>query len=169
MKRTVSLLVLVSVLALMSWAFHPIHVSVTEIEFDENEKELEITSRIFIDDLERAIQLHQQNKDFQLLLKAENELDEAIRPYLQKHFSVSLDGKLQKLNYLGHELEDDVLIAYIQVKPVKKWKTIEVLNDAIMEVYDDQSNLVHVTVGKSVKSLRLMMATPSGKITFESK
>jgi hypothetical protein len=63
-------------------------------------------------------------------------------------------------------VEDDALLCFIQVRAVKKWKTIEVLNSIITETYDDQSNLVHVTVGEKVRSLRLMKNNPSGKLVF---
>jgi hypothetical protein len=39
----------IQALALMFYV-HPIHVSVTEIEFDEKAKSLEIMMRVFIDD-----------------------------------------------------------------------------------------------------------------------
>ena len=32
--------------------FHPLHVSVTEIEMDDKDKRLEIMMRVFMDDLE---------------------------------------------------------------------------------------------------------------------
>jgi hypothetical protein len=34
-------------------------------------------------------------------------------------------------------------------------------------LYDDQSNLVNVTVEETTKSLRLMRNNPSGKLSFE--
>lgn len=43
------------------------------------------------------------------------------------------------------------------------------MNTAIQSVYDDQSNLVHVTVGDEIKSLRLVKDKPSGALIFEIK
>ena len=34
------------------FSLHPIHVSVTEIEYDEKDRALEIMMRVFVDDLE---------------------------------------------------------------------------------------------------------------------
>jgi hypothetical protein len=48
-------------------------------------------------------------------------------------------------------------------------KTLEVLNDVIMEIHDDQSNMVHVTYKSPVKSARLMRGKPSETFTFASK
>lgn len=149
---------------------HPIHVSVTEITFDEKERELEIIARIFIDDLETSIQHSKKQSELKLLEPASGvTTDQLVKEYLEPRFKISLDGQTQLVKYLGHELEGEAMLCYIQVSNVKKWKTIEVLNSIITELYDDQSNLVHVTVNDEVKSLRLMQDNPSGKITFSTK
>jgi hypothetical protein len=149
---------------------HPIHVTVTEIEFDQKDNALEIMMRVFIDDFETS--LRQDLKQPELdILEPKNGMttDQMTSAYIQKHFRVTLDGKLQKINYLGHEKESDAFIFYIEVAGVKKWKTISVFNDILTELHDDQSNLVHVTVNEQVKSLRLTRNTPGDKLTFDSK
>ena len=90
-----------------------------------------------------------------------------VSTYLKDHFKISLDGKPQKHTYLGHEQEDAALIFYIEVPNVKKWKTIQIQNDIIMEMHSDQSNLVHVTVKEIVRSLRLTKNNPVDKLTFD--
>jgi hypothetical protein len=149
------------------FCLHPMHVSVTEIEFDEKEKELEIMMRVFVDDMELTMRnkLHQPELD---ILEPKNgmTIDQMGGDYIKEHFKIWLDNKPQKIGYLGHERESDAFIFYIQVSSVKKWKTIQVQNDIIMEMHDDQSNLVHVTVRDKVLSLRLTKSTPVDKLTF---
>jgi hypothetical protein len=147
---------------------HPLHVSVTEIEFDQKDQALEIMMRVFIDDLETSLRgaLNQPELDIVNPPKGTT-TDDLVRRYLGDHFKISLDGKPQKTAYLGHEREGDAFIFYIQVTDVKKWSTISVQNDIIMATYDDQSNLVHVYIGEKVKSLRLTRNTPSDKLTFD--
>lgn len=145
---------------------HPIHVSVTEIALDEKERELEIIVRIFVDDLETSI----RNANDQPELKLPGpSTDQLVWKYLEPRFRISLDGRVQQIKYLGHEIEGDAILCYIQVSNVKKWNEIEVMNSMITELYDDQSNLVHVTVSEKVKSLRLMRDNPSGKLMFDTK
>jgi hypothetical protein len=157
-------------IAVTFFSLHPIHVSVTEISYDERDKELEIISRIFIDDLEVAIRQVQNKPELNLLTPgADTSIDKLVSAYLQSRFKIKLDGKEQKVVYLGHEIENEAILCYIQVPNIKKWKSIEVANTVITELHDDQSNLVHVTVRGSVKSLRLMQNNPSGKLTFDVK
>ena len=153
-----------------SLCVHPMHVSVTEIDFDEKDKELEITSRIFIDDLEKTLQNQLKQPELDLLNPKNGlTIDQMASQYLGQHIKVSLDGKPQKIEYLGHERDGEALIFYIIVNKVKKWKTIQIFNDVITATFDDQSNLVHVTVNEKVKSLRLTRDTPSDKLTFDAK
>lgn len=147
-------------------AAHPIHVSVTEIMFDEKERELEIITRIFTDDLETSIRKASDQPEVKL---TESSTDQLVWKYLEPRFKITLDGRTQKVKYLGHEVEGDAMLCYIQVSNVKKWKSIEVFNSVITELYDDQSNLVHVTVKDTVRSLRLVRANPWGKLIFEVK
>lgn len=147
--------------------FHPIHVSVTEIEMDEKDKRLEIMMRVFIDDLELTLRQNLNKPELDILNQTEDVRDEMVSNYLKDHFKIRLDGKSQRTNYLGHEQEDLAYIFYIEIPNVKKWKTIEIQNDIIMEVHADQSNLVHVTVREKVRSLRLTKNNPVDNLTFD--
>lgn len=148
---------------------HPMHVSVTEIEMDEKEKRLEIMMRVFIDDLELTLRQHYKQPELDILEPKEQSLDQLMEAYLKSRFQVSLDSKVQVARYLGHERDHEALIFYIEVEKVKKWRAIQVRNSIITEIYDDQSNLVHVTVGETVRSLRLTRTKPSDIINFDAK
>lgn len=153
---------------LFAWV-HPMHVSVTEIEMDEKEKRLEIMMRVFIDDLELTLREHYKQPELDILDPKGQSLDRLMEAYLKSRFRVSLDSKPQVVKYLGHERDHEALIFYIEVEKVKKWKAIQVQNSIITEIYDDQSNLVHVTVGETVRSLRLTRTKPSDIINFDTK
>ena len=146
---------------------HPLHVSVTEIEYDEKEKELEITMRVFVSDLETEIRLEKKQPELDILQpEGATTTEQIVGDYLRNHFNVWLDGKQQQTISLGQESDGDALVCYVLVKNVKKWKTIEVYNNIIMTTYDDQSNLVHVTVKNEVKSARLTSENPKAKFIF---
>ena len=150
------------------WVYlHPIHVSVTEIEFDDKDQALEIMIRVFIDDLELTLRNDLGQPELDILNPAKGQTtDGLVSKYLKEHFKVSLDEKVRQTNYLGHERESEAMVCYIEVKDVGKWKTIGIFNDIIMATHDDQSNLIHVYVKDDVKSLRLTRNTPSDKLTF---
>lgn len=148
---------------------HPIHVSVTDIEFDEKDKALEIMMRVFIDDLETTMRKHENKPDLDILNPKGTTLDKLMGDYIQGNFQVALDGKVQKLNYLGHERDGDVFVFYIEAANIKNWKQINVRNTVLVETFDDQSNLVHVTVRGKIKSMRLTENNPADKLSFDFK
>ena len=148
-------------------AAHPIHVSVTEIAFDKPEKELEITSRIFIDDLETSIRNELNLSTLDLLKPVNGQTTEKlIGQYIRKHVVILLDGKAQPIKYLGQEVEGDALVCYMIVPDVKSFSTIKIQNDIIMELYPDQSNLVHITREGKTRSMRLQQDKLMDQITF---
>lgn len=148
-------------------SLHPLHVSVTEIEMDDKDKRLEIMMRVFMDDLEVTLRNEYKNPDLDILNPRGLTVDQMMENYLKKHFKIMLDNKSVVTKYLGHEQEGDAFIFYVEVGNVKKWKTINVQNSIITDTFDDQSNLVHVTVGEKVRSLRLAKNHPADNLVFE--
>lgn len=155
-------------LQLAAW-FHPIHVSVTEIEMNDEKKRLEIMMRVFIDDLELTLRQHFRQPELDVLDPKGQTLDQLMEAYLKLRFQVALDGKPQVVQYLGSERDHEAFIFYIEVEKVRKWRSIQVQNSIITEIYDDQSNLVHVTLAEKTRSLRLTRAKPTDIITFDLK
>lgn len=149
---------------------HPVHVSVTEVTYSEKDKALQITSRIFIDDLELSIQ-KQLGLESLDILKPKNGMttDQLVSDYLRKHFIIKIDGKTTHIKYLAHETEDAAMICYLEIENVKKLKTLELTNDVIQETHADQSNLVHITYRGPVKSYRLVREKPTEIFRPETK
>jgi hypothetical protein len=147
--------------------FHPLHISVSEIEMDEKDQRLEIMMRVFMDDLETTLREDLRRPELDIITLSSTELDQVMERYLSSHFKIALDGKAQVTQYLGHEDEGQAFIFYIEVSKVRKWKSIQITNDIIMATFGDQSNLVHVTVGDNVKSLRLTRSRPMDTLTFD--
>src|SRR6185369_6943879 len=133
-------------------------------------KSLQITARVFADELELGVRA--QRKEAELdLLEPKNGITtkQMVQNYFDAHLKVKIDGKPVKMNFLGFEKEDISIVSYIEIENVKKLKTIEVFNDIITEIHDDQSNLVHVTYKSPVKSTRLTRENTVEVFKFESK
>lgn len=161
---------MIGILYSLLFCLHPIHVSVTEIKHNEKVKAVEIISRIFIDDLELAVQKQINEPGLDLLNPGKGRLTEKlVEAYLNEHLKIGLEGKPQVLHFLGLEREDLALLCYIEIQNARRVTQVEVLNDVIMEVHDDQSNLVHVTLNGMVKSARLMRDKPTDTFTFDKK
>jgi len=137
-------------------AVHPIHVSVTDIEYDEDRKALEIVSHIFIDDIEKHIRILKGEKYLDILNPGEGRTsDTLIEEYLKERFKIKVNGKSEEFNYLGFEREAGAIYVYIEIEKVRKLKSLSVRNEVILKLYDDQVNLVHVKVDGKIRSMKL--------------
>lgn len=147
--------------------FHPIHLSITEIDHNEKSKALQITMRIFIDDLELSIRKKVNDPELDLLEPGNGKTtDNLVKDYLTETVKLKVDKKAVKINYLGHEIEGPAMICYIEIENIKKFTTIEVTNRVILETHDDQSNLVNVNYKDKVKTIRLTNDKPTSSVTF---
>ena len=160
------LLLLFAVLFLSSFSAHKFYVSVTQIDYVSNKKRIEITHRIFIDDLEKAL-LKKYNKKVNLTSTKElPEAEELIKSYLKEKIKVSINKKPQNIEFLARELEGDVLILYTKIAISKKINTFEIYNSLLTEVYADQQNIVHTNINSNKKSILLTNTELQGKIDY---
>lgn len=134
---------------------HPFYVSVTEINHNAAENTMEISSKIFTDDLEATLN-KKYNKKLDLF-DAENTPEEnrVIADYLSKHLVMKLDGKPVVMELLGFEREGEAIWSYLQVSGVKAPGKVEITNSILYDAYTDQINLLHVTVKGTRKSTKL--------------
>jgi hypothetical protein len=161
---------MISMLLGLILSFHPIHLSITEIDHNEKSKALQLTMRIFIDDLELSIRNKIKDEELDLLDPGKGRTtDDLVKSYLAEAVKLKVDKKQVKTNYLGHEIEGPAMICYVEIENVKKFGTIEVTNKVILETHEDQSNLVNVNYKGKVKSLRLTNDEPTGAVSFSQK
>src|SRR5439155_6176302 len=69
-------------------SFHPYYVSVTEIKYKEEEKTLEVSCRMFTDNLENTLRkLHKKQIDI-LHPKDKKEVGKLLSEYVTKHLQI---------------------------------------------------------------------------------
>lgn len=135
--------------------FHPLHLSVSDISHNRETNSLEITQRIFADDLEDALRNRLGGKIDVFNPTDPELLSELIGDYVQQNLRVSLDSRPVRLSYLGYEREEDAIWVYLEVPKIKKFNTIMVRNTIFFEMFDDQLNLINVKKNGSIRSMKL--------------
>lgn len=145
---------------------HEFYLSVTEIEYNNEEQSLQIITRVFIDDFQNVLN-ERYGEDLQLSEDdEEGPVGENIEKYLSQKLRLNANGKELQLNYLGKEYDADQLVLYIEVENVAPFNKIEVTNEILTDLFDDQKNVVHVKVNGETKSLLLMRQQESEKLIF---
>jgi len=151
---------------LSSMALHKFYVAVFQMEYVPEKKVVQMTSRIFIDDLENALEKKYKRK-FYLGTPTEIEnTGEYLKLYLGEKIKVKINGRESAVTYLGKETEDDVLICYYTLRAENKIKTIEVTNTTLFEMFADQQNIIHTKINSNKKSLLLTNDNPKGVVKF---
>lgn len=144
--------------------FHPFYISVTNIDYNKQDKRLEISCRIFFDDLEDA--LAKQYGERLSLLKPANRsvVDQYLTDYLNKNLSIEVNGKVKSISYVGYEIEEDAAWCYLQIGAIEEIDDLVVHNSILYPSHKQQSNILHVSANGQRKSLKLDY--PKSKASF---
>jgi hypothetical protein len=132
---------------------HDIHLSLCELRFNESSSSFEISFKIFIDDLELAIQ-RDGNTGFRVGdNESDAEVDKHIAAYLNKVFSIEIDGNKLQGEFVGKEITDDLLAVwcYVQIPVKHTGKKCLMTNRILLDVYNDQRNIMDIRMNKSHK------------------
>jgi len=143
------------VVLILHFLFHPFHISVMEVLYRPESKSVQVSVRLFLDDLEVALQAETQNRTLDITDETSFDyLNQQIGKYMSKRIKIT--GKKDiPLTYLGFEYEDDALWCYLEATKVKKFDIIEIENEILIEAFSDQENLIHFRTDGKVESARL--------------
>jgi hypothetical protein len=146
--------------------FHPFYISLTDIRYNSDSKTLEISQKIFWDDLEVALSEMGKGKIDFLNPKDPEVLAELLEDYLKRHNEVFVNGQKVRLNYLGYEVEDEAAWFYLEAEKVPVPKTIAVKNSILVDHFEGQQNIVNVYQQKKPKSIILYKNKTEGIISL---
>lgn len=165
-----SKLVLSFLLAFTSFfaSAHKSFISITNMEYNETEKQLEVSLKLTAHDFEHILekefgkQIHIEN------VKKGSKIDLFIIAYLTKHFSVTSANENGTLNYVGREVTiKDELFFYFTVKKIKNPSRIVVKNTFLFEIFKQQQNIIHYKLKGKTKSLTLVSLKKKGILLFD--
>ena len=147
---------------------HKFYVSVTHINYSEKEETLQVTTRVFIDDLE-AVLLERYGAKTDLATQREAaDADAYIGKYLQRKMVFTVDGSVIPLTFLGKEYETDIAICYIEVPvgPLEGIDRIEIQNEVLMDLFEEQQNVVHFRIDGKRRSYVLLRENNKGMLNL---
>jgi hypothetical protein len=151
---------------LSSMAVHKFYVAVFQLEYVPAKKVVQMTSRIFIDDLDKELSKKYDRKFYLCTPKEIKETDEYLKKYFADKIQVKLNKKAQAIKFLGRETEDDVLICYYTLSAESAVKSVDIKNTVLFETFPDQQNIIHTNINRNKKSLLLTNGEPSGSLDF---
>ncbi len=160
--------ILILLLLFAFTTMHKFYVSVTNVQYSEEENSLQITSRIFIDDLENVLE---ERYGVQMNLATEKESEEAnyyVEKYMRSKLVLSADGKDRAFVFLGKKYDNDLIICYLEIEDIDlpKLKIIEIENDILTDMFEEQQNIVHFRINGKKKSFVLVKENNKGMLNL---
>lgn len=143
------------VFSLSSWTVHKFYTSIYQINYVPQKKMIQITSRIFIDDLNDAIEKRYHSKSYIGTDKETPKDVEAMQKYLAEKFSLKVNGTLKPMDFRSKEIEANVLICYFRITEISKITKLEIVNSALTELNSDQQNIIQANISGEKQSLLL--------------
>ncbi|WP_396178809.1 DUF6702 family protein [Flavobacterium sp.] len=141
-KKHILLSGILLITVLSSFHFHKFYVSIYQVDIAPEKRRIEITARIFIDDLNLALEYEFKTKT-NIGEKSETAEDLVLlEKYMIKHLRVAIDGNDKKIIFHNKEIENNVVILYLKINDVKKIQTLKIFNNALLELYSDQQNII---------------------------
>ncbi|MGZ3846025.1 MAG: DUF6702 family protein [Flavisolibacter sp.] len=147
-------------------AKHPFYIAVTEINLNTSDKTLEVSCKMFADDLEQTLE---KRNHAELDISAEKDkgkFNSYIPAYIKSHLSLSVDGKATNLSYIGFEKEKESAYCYFQVENVSSLKKLEVNDSILHDFTSEQINIIHVTVNGKRQSTKLDYPSTNASFSF---
>lgn len=145
-------LLLMLFVSLTSMEIHKFYMAIYQIDYVPQKKRIQITSRIFVDDLNAAIEkkYHVKSNLGTSLEMAQDEVN--MKKYLAEKFFLKVNGVVKPMVFLSKEVEANVLICYFRIPDISKITNLEVENSALTEWNSEQQNIIQATINGQKQS-----------------
>jgi cell division protein FtsX len=165
MKKLVQNSVLILLfITVSSFAVHKFYVSIYQINYVPQKKMIQITSRIFVDDMNDALEKKFHKKTY---VGTDRETEEDVvlmKKYLAEKFILKLNGVAKPMNFLSKEIEVNVIVSYFSIKEVSKITSLSIENSALLEVNEEQQNIIQANISGEKQSLLLTVDNYKGML-----
>ena len=146
---------------------HPFHSSIFSIKFNDNSRSIEITMRVFANDLEKTInQIYTSN----IIIDSDdnkNDVDSLIFNYINKTIFLSINEKECDLSWVGKEFETDIVWLYLEILDIdKKIKKIISENRFLFSSFEDQLNIMNFYIHGKQKTIMTHKDKPVDILSF---
>ena len=160
----IKLLVLLSFILLSFNSNHDYYLSTTTVQWVPAKKQIQLTSRFFLEDIEALMQEKTDEPVVFLPDSNPTAIDAFVKNFYSENLSIALENSPQKIHYLGREYKDDLLVIYGEISlPIERLNTLNVKATFLIDFLVDQQNIVHLVSPDQKKSFLLT----NQKITFD--
>ena len=158
---------MVNVILSLAFFLHPFYISVTEMHYNSDDKSFEVSMKLFIDDIEDALEAQGTGALKMNTAQEHPEIDRYLRTYLHKNFFVTVDGVEKNFQFVGKEYEGEVVWCYLLFREVSDPSQVNIRHVALTDLFEEQQNIIHMILKGQKKSLRLHRGFLEDSVDFE--
>lgn len=137
-------------------SLHPMYISLALVDHNPKTETIDITLKVFTDDLQDAIRKQSSRED--LFIGYDDELpavDSLIQVYFQEELIFMPNGSKEAsiMKFIGKEIELDVTWCYFQIANVKDIQELSAHCEIFTELFPSQTTIMHVKRNGKEKSM----------------
>jgi hypothetical protein len=145
---------------------HPFYMSVTDLKYNQKEKSVEGSVKVFVNDLEYALKKI-TNKKIDLIHPKDTVFTKKIlAEYFSKRLAIKINGENKPFNLIGFEQEAENFWIYIYAANCGAPKKVEIQNAILYDFLKEQINIVHFETKGKTLSARVVNPEKELKFTF---
>ncbi|WP_269221801.1 MULTISPECIES: DUF6702 family protein [Flavobacterium] len=144
MKKRIAISLVLLTFFMSSFGVHKFYMAIYQINYVPEKKMLQITSRIFIDDLNKALEKKYNKK---VCIGNDKETVESIdllKKYFSEKLTIKVNGLSKPIHFLSKEMDGDVLVCYLNCKDLSKINSVEIFNSLLLDCFSEQQNIMHI-------------------------
>ena len=150
---------------------HPLKLSLSEIEYSEEDEILTINLRLFLTDVNEALVFDPESTELRFCQPDESPTaDLMLLDYLNNYFYIEANGNQTPLTIKNKKLKGDgintalgVTFEHMQRAPLK---SLKIKNAVFTDLFYDQTNIIYIHVNGTSTSLMLNKKTPTHTLVF---
>lgn len=137
-------------------SMHPIYVSVSEIEYIPSSQRIEVSCKMFTDDLEQVLREQKPANKIDLLNTLKHqEMKAYVAQYVQTHFQLHGGNQPITLRFLDYEPDEEGIVCYLEADRVAPFTELKITNSLLYERSTQQMGIMHILKDGKRQSLKL--------------
>lgn len=135
--------------------FHPVHVTVTSIEYVPDKDMFTAFIKLYYDDFLQDYKLSGGNTENVVFSVIDSKSLDEMEKYLNKRFSIKVNNEVLKGNLKDFNIEGNEIRLNMELFSNKKLKEVTVKSEIMTGLYGDQSNMIIIKVNDFEEGFKL--------------
>lgn len=150
--NTIHMNILLILFSLLSpFMEHDLHVSVCDMTYKEDKGKIEVSIKVFYDDLLSAVGLQPGEE----LPENYTSADELIEAFINENIQVRVNGEEKTLNYEESHSYPPAVWTTFSIPHSGNVNQIHMKNSILTDLFDDQVNMVNIRINGEKKAFSL--------------